>query len=172
MWLCNYEDFEGGAMYDPPYQDFDNFHWRADAIKQYFSGMRTIAVWGCAWGYLVKHLTPEFTVVGFDASQYAIDKKVTEHVYLADCTKEEDIPGVKFDLLVTEDLMSSLTDDEIAVALPLLRSTSDTLCHIVTTLRDNDRDGNPLFNWKTEQEWREILDPDSCMNPNGLPFHK
>lgn len=171
MILATYEDFEDGGLYDPPYSDFDYFRWRADAIKEYFSDMKTIAVWGCGWGYLVKYLTEDFIVVGYDASEYALSKKVTQHIYLADCTKADEVPGVIVDLLITEDLLPCLTDDEITVALPLLRSTSDTVCHIVSSL-DHGRNHNQRLNWKTQKEWRKVLEPDFCMNPNGQPFHR
>lgn len=151
-----------------------------------------LAVWGCGLGYFVDDLvTLGYDAFGFDLEATAIADgqvempQIAARLFVRDCTVAADVDAARgdagihgnksFDLMVTEDLLTCLTDEEIAVALPLLRGTSQAnLLHIITPAQDvaaNQAKADPRLNWKTRAEWLALLSPpDVCVDPNGNQF--
>lgn len=170
MLLANYMDFEGGGLYDPPYQDFDYFVTRAANLARLFGPPpKTVTVWGCGWGYLIKHLNEDFgySAVGVDASTYAVDKAqeiIPGLVTLWDVTKGP-VPVTDFN--VTEDMLTCLTDDEIQRAVPNLHITASVTYHIISSPDDGGIDHDPRINWKTREDWQTFLAPDVVLNSHG-----
>jgi hypothetical protein len=152
------------------------FAIRALAIKTFYPDARTIAVWGCGVGSLVFQLASlGYQAFGFEGSKYAVDRAYNlygEHcsVYRRNALSVYDVAHSaddaqvdNFDLLVTEDMLTVMSDEEIAKCLPMLRGWSLQLLHMVTPFDLwNDEYGllDPRGNWKEIEEWRDLLAPD------------
>jgi len=191
------------AWYSSGYADSPLFQGRVNELSRRFapSGQKLLIV-GCGFGYLVdKAVTLGYDAWGIDASAYAINRgkevlpAIASRLIVADALVDAQvkaaataagIPGAnpRFELLVTEDLLTCLTDTEVTTALTVLRGRSRTnLLHIVTCIRPDwwpetteaerrARDlatRDPSMNWKTLTEWRAILTPpDVVMDSQGL----
>ena len=142
---------------------------------------------GCGWGHLVALCrSAGYDAWGCDASSYCISKDVTGgFTRQADITSDTQIRAVaaaagipggnpRFDLMVTEDVLSCLTLSEVNTAVGVLRGRSrSNLLHIITCLRpdwwpgadDAERRAKdlatrmPALTWLTLAEWQAILSP-------------
>jgi hypothetical protein len=178
-----------GAWYTDGYHEYPFFAARIADLKGRYApnGQKTLVV-GAGWGYLVQ-LGREagYDAWGCDASSYAVSRDVTGGFMLqADALSDASIRTVltamgvtganpRCDLLVTEDLLSCLSDPEITQALTVLRARCRTnLLHLVTCLRPDwwppelteaERRARDLairdsaLTWKTLAEWEAILTP-------------
>lgn len=197
--IATREDYEpanptegASALYYNPadgsgYTEYPFFQERVDAlIGRFAPNGQKLAIFGCGFGYLVKlAVEAGYNAFGFDASSYAINRgkallpTVANRLFVRDATTSAGVNGAKsdaglkgqqkFPLLVTEDMLTCLTDAEIAVALPLLRGAcSSNLLHIVM-LEDPSTEQDPRVNWKTAAEWKAILSPpDVVANELGV----
>jgi hypothetical protein len=175
------------ALYYQPadgsgYGDFPSFQARVDALKQKLApNNQKTAVWGCGWGYMVNlAVQAGYDAYGFDASPYAIARGKAvlpaiasrlfqrDALVAADVTASASDAGIhggnpRFTLLVTEDLLTCMSDAEAQTTLPLLRARCTTnLLHIVTPV-DPWAQANGLndsrINWKTDAQWKAIVSP-------------
>lgn len=189
MLLARREDFEPtpeegpAALYWNPttaqgYVRFPFFQARIAQLRGRFAPIgQKVAVWGCGFGYLVDMLVAEgYDAFGYDASSYAIARGkallpsiagrlfVRNALVAGDMTPSRRDAGLqgnqRFPLLITEDLLSCLTDAEIAAALTNLRGISTSnLLHILTTFDSTAPAHDPRCTWKTVNEWRAVVSP-------------
>jgi len=171
------------ALYYQPvdgsgYQQFPFFQTRVTSLRGFAApNNQKLAVWGCGWGYLVSLcVTAGYDAYGFDASAYAITKgkqqlpTVASRLFQRDALVSADVTasasdaGIhggnpRFALLVTEDLLTCMSDAEVQTTLPLLRARcTSNLLHIVTAL-DPTVPTDPRINWKTDAAWKAIVSP-------------
>lgn len=169
------------------YRDFEAFTERVNQLKQRLApNGQKAAIWGCGFGYMVRWATDAgYDAHGFDASAYAIGRGQTllpnyagrlhirNALLSADMTPARRDAGLqgaqRFSLLVTEDLLTCMSDQEISVCLPLLRGICSTnLGHIVTPLEQAGENRDSRINWKTIAEWKAIVSPpDILLGVNG-----
>lgn len=192
--LATQADFEAGgagALYDPPYQDNPMFTDRINELKgRAAPNNQRLAIWGCGWGFLVSlAVAAGYDAYGFDASAYAITKgkavlpAIAARLFQRDALVSADVTAAKADagikghtnfaLLVTEDLLTCMSDTEINTSLPLLRGIcSSNLLHILTPDDSGAAPGgDPRVNWKTKAAWAALLEPpDVCVDPLGAQF--
>lgn len=200
--LARREDFEpatsaerAAALYSEGMLDYPFFAERIAALRTRFAPTgQKLAIWGCGFGYLVaKAVAAGYDAFGYDASAYAITRAKAIHPTVAarffvrnalvsgDMTpsrRDAGLPGAqRFPIVVTEDLLTCLTDAEIPTALTNLRGiASANLLHIVWPL-DPTAAQDPRVTWKpigTAQpapagSWRALLSPpdlvyDAVMN--------
>lgn len=158
---------------------FPFFTDRINAIKgRAAPNNQKLAIWGCGWGQLVNlAVAAGYDAYGFDASTYAIARgKATQpaaigaRLFQRDALVAADLTasikdagirggGSKFALLVTEDLLTCMSDAEIQTALPLLRGAATAnLLHLVSLL-DTTTQQDPRINWKSAADWKALLSP-------------
>ena len=175
--LANAADFEQGGLYDPPYAEEGFFADRLRYLRAVGRKGQTLAVWGCAYGYLVRQaLAWGFDAYGFDASAWAIARgrelhpELAGRLFVRDALSAADVQAsladagqAKFSRLVTEDMLTCMSDAEVIACLPLLRATSRTApVHVASCL---DRVPYPescdkRLNWKSGASWKLLVDPD------------
>lgn len=171
----------GGLYWNPAtnegYRQYPFFQDRIDNLKQRFApNNQKTAIYGCGWGYLVQlAVAAGYDAFGFDASAYAINKAkalfpalatrffVRNATVSADVTASKNDAGLKgnarFSILMTEDMLTCLTDQEITTCLPLLRGVcGNNLLHLVTLL-DTSTVQDVQCNWKTAAQWKAIISP-------------
>ena len=186
---ADFEQAGQGALYSPAYQEYLYFQLRIDKLKgRAAPNNQKLAVWGCAWGYLVNlAVAAGYDAFGFDASAYAIAKAkalfpaLAARFFQRNALVSGDVSGSrgdagihgqsKFALLVTEDMLTCMSDAEINTSLPLLRGAcSANLLHVLSP----SDEGTPVdqrINWKTKEQWAALLEPpDVCVDPNGVQF--
>lgn len=192
--LATQADFEGGgagALYNNPiYYEYPFFQERIDALKgRAAPNNQRLAIWGCGWGYLVQlAVTAGYDAYGFDASSYAITKgqavlpSIANRLFVRDALVSADVTAAKSDagikghnnfaLLVTEDMLTCMSDTEISTTLPLLRGIcASNLLHILSVADGGGINPDPRINWKTKAQWAALLEPpDVCVDPNGVQF--
>jgi hypothetical protein len=189
--LATIEDFEQGGLYGHPdgrdtYGRYVMFGMRVTELSHRFApNGQKLAIWGCGWGYLVDEaVTLGYDAYGFDAAAYAINKgkaelpQIASRLFVRDALVASDVDAARgdagihgnrsFALLVTEELLTSMSDAEIAVTLPLLRGISQAnLLHIVSISAGNPTEDSRC-NWKTAAEWVALLEPpDVAVDPQG-----
>ena len=180
--LATPEDFESGSLYTK-YWRFPFFSQRADRITGLFPSPGKILVAGCAVGYLVDELIKRgYDAWGCDASQYIVDRSVTDlpqstanRVILADCRVASELDGLrstcglrgkqKFGLIITEEMLTALSDDtEVAEVLTQLRIVGRNLFHIVACADRNDdvqmRGRLSGLLWYSLSEWKQRVGHD------------
>jgi len=170
--IATKEDFEPDTnehrpLYFPAYTRFEEHAVRADYIVDNY-GTHTCAVWGCAFGYLVDELVERSVdAIGFDASFYAIERgkellpNIASRLHRLDCKYDK---LDRFELCVTEDMLPCLNDREIQLVLPRLRASADKMLHIVSP-HGHGIEHDERINWKTLEEWQELLMPDKAVGP-------
>jgi hypothetical protein len=184
MLLARREDFEpasdaerASALYTLGYVRYTFFQQRVDGlIGRFAPNGQKVAVWGCGFGYLVEMLLAAgYDAYGFDASTYAITRGkellpgIAARLFVRDALVSGDMTPARrdaglagqqrFPLLVTEDMLTVLTDAEITTAVTNLRGiSSSNLLHIVWPLLP-DRVQDPRCTWKSVDAWRAILCP-------------
>lgn len=184
-----------GGLYGYPadsstwYQRYAIFQTRVDElIGRFAPNNQKLAIWGCP-GYLVDFaVTAGYDAYGFDIEPDAIAfgqsecPNVANRLFVRDATSSADTDASRgdaglhgnqrFALLVTEDLLTCLTDAEIGIALPLLRGIcTSNLLHILSITDDGGMNLDPRINWKSKAEWLALLTPpDVCVDPRGVQF--
>lgn len=178
----------GSALYYQPADgtgyriDFAYFQARVSALKQRLApNGQKLAIWGCGWGSLVNlAVQAGYDAYGFDASAYAISRgqtilpAIAARLFVRDALNSADVTasatdaGIhggnpRFTLLVTEDLLTCMSDAEVQTTLPLLRASCTTnLLHMVTPV-DPWAQSNGLndqrINWKSDADWKAIVSP-------------
>ena|SRR5215471_9124042 len=161
------------------YRLYPFFQQRIDNLKGRIApNGQKLAIWGCAFGYLVQlAMTAGYDAYGFDASPYAVTRArqiqsaaIGARIFQRDATVAADVTqsrkdaglsgNQRFALLLTEDMLTCLSDAEIQTALPLLRgSCSANLGHMVLPLERAGTGNDPRVNWKTISAWKTILSP-------------
>lgn len=170
------------------YHQFPYFQTRIDSLKGRFApNNQKLAIWGCGFGYLVSlAVTAGYDAFGFDASSYAIGRGKTllpaiaarlfvrDALVAADVTASAADAGIhggnpRFALLLTEDLLTCMSDSEIQTTMPLLRARcTANLGHMLTVLEAAGVNNDPRINWKTTAAWKAILSPpDLVLDGNG-----
>jgi hypothetical protein len=172
------------ALYYQPHDgsgyriDFEHFAQRNAYLTGRFPPAgQTLAIWGCGFGALVDlAVQGGYAAYGFDASSYAVNRGTTlipavaAHLFVRDALVSTSVTSsrrdaglkgaAKFALLVTEDMLTCMSDSEITTTLPLLRgSCSTVLLHIVTPLEPGGTQDARL-NWKTVGDWKTLVAPD------------
>lgn len=168
-----------GSGYNPTWPFFQT---RIDALKGRFApSNQKMAIWGCGWGSLVNFAVQAgYDAYGYDASSYAITKAqatfptIAQRLFVRDALSSADVTasaadaGIhggnpRFTLLLTEDLLTCMSDAEIQTALSLLRARAQAnLLHMVTPVDAwSSANGlsDPRLNWKTDAQWKALLSP-------------
>ena len=160
---------------------FPFFQARINSLKGRFApNNQKLAIWGCGWGELVNlAVAAGYDAFGFDASAYAIARgqatqppAVGARLFQRNALSSADVTasktdagvrgGAKFAVLVTEDLLTCMSDAEIQTTLPLLRGVcSANLLHVVSPL-DPTTKQDARINWKTMAAWKALLTPDAA----------
>jgi hypothetical protein len=180
------DEIEGAdALYYQPadgsgYDRFGSFATRIAAIRAFSPPAKNqeLAIWGCGFGYLLDEaVTTGYEAYGFDASSYAITRgkqelpAIASLLFVRDALNPSDVlasaadGGIKganprFSVLVTEDLLTCMSDAEISTTLPLLRARcTQKLFHIVSPL-DPTAAQDQRINWKTDADWKMLVSPD------------
>lgn len=66
--------------------------------------------------------------------------------------------GNKFALLITDDLLTVLTDAEATIALTVLRATASTLIHVLWPKYTDGTVQDPTLNWRiVPSEWQAFI---------------
>ena len=165
--------FTGGTVggYDDYPTEWNDFHTSRYA-SQVDTNMtpRKVLVVGCATGLTVDHLATEHgwnRVYGMDISEWAVDRAVTDRVYLGDALDENryeeiarDAQGPpRWDAIYTELVIEHYDDNQAAMIYDITRDQAEELVIHRTwsgTGRGWERDE---FNLKTIPEWEAMLDP-------------
>ena len=170
------------TQFDP---NADYLIQRASQIRGRFTSLSTkILIAGCGTGIMVKRLTDlGYTDVwGCDASTDLINYAKTTYPALSARFLVADImnnsgnslpsmTGVRraaglngnsrFPLCITDDVLTVLSDAEIAVALPILRATATTLFHILWPIDEDSHMAalaDQTINWKTVPTgWQAVI---------------
>jgi len=195
-------DGQPGVLYTQYAPLAPYFAERAAAIRGRFSTLSTkILVAGCGMGSLVQRLTDlGYTDVwGSDASSYIITQgkaqfpAIANRLLVADALNNSgnslpSMTGVRraaglngnsrFPVCITDDLLTVMSDAEVATALTVLRATATTLFHLLSPL-DLSTTQDPTLNWKTvpagwqavigNGEWVMDVTTDIVYGANGLP---
>jgi hypothetical protein len=176
-----YNPADGGGYHEYPF-----FAARVAQLRGFAApNNQKLAVWGCGFGYLVNQcVAAGYDAHGYDASSYAITRgqallpaiaarlHVRSALVSGDMTPARRDAGLqgaqKFALLVTEDLLTCMSDPEITTALTNLRGVcSANLLHILT-LADATTAQDSRLNWKTAAAWKARLSPpDVVADENG-----
>jgi hypothetical protein len=161
------------------YRLYPMFQMRIDQLKGRLQpNNQKVAIWGCAFGYLVQlAVGAGYDAHGFDASAYAVQRasqilpaNIASRIHLrsalvaADVTASRADAGLsgnqRFALLLTEDMLTCMSDAEINTCLPLLRASSQAnLGHMVTTIEEAGTGRDARINWKTVAQWKALLSP-------------
>jgi 2-polyprenyl-3-methyl-5-hydroxy-6-metoxy-1,4-benzoquinol methylase len=159
----------------PHYHDSTAFADRAAVVRGRFATGKVLIA-GCGYGYLVKHLVGlGVDAYGADASDWCVSQAATvahNRVLKADITNRAQLTSAltfaglrtngRFTAIVTEDVLTCLTDAEITLALSELRRISQVLFHIVTAV-ETEADRLPEFNWKTLEAWKALVGTDNIL---------
>lgn len=203
-WVPNQADWD--SAYDL-YLDGPWFQARVDELTGRFAPAgQKVLVAGAGFGYLVDRLvTAGYDAWGCDASAHVLANATSARIVSGDVLSAASLDDVrdaaglkgqqKFDLCVTEDLLTCFSDAEITTAVANLRDiTQANLLHLVTCARpdwftdavvwdddlgqyvpgptaaEQDLAGrDPAFNWKTLAEWEAILTPpDTVLDTQGM----
>lgn len=176
----------GNAAGVTGYRDYSFFQIRIDALKGRFTpSNQKLAIWGCGFGYLVQYaVTAGYDAYGFDASSYAITRgkallptAIGARLFVRDALVSADVTAAKgdagihgqtrFALLLTEDMLTCMSDTEITTSVPLLRGIcSANLGHMVTAIEQRGTNPDSRINWKTIAEWKAILAPPDVVLDN------
>jgi hypothetical protein len=180
-------DYFGGAMYDA-YGHFPIHTERADWIIAKWPGVvgQKVLIAGCGPGaYLVEELVNRgvncFGIDGFQKNANHGFVTITPPPAIAarcildaDMSNNSDAARIKgnqyakitgqqkFYLIVTEDVLSCLTTQEITVGVGIAQSNADRVLHILMCNRsadgpDPERDTTMGLNWWTEAAWRTLI---------------
>lgn len=180
---ADYEGGEGVAWYFDPakavgeldYRDGPHFNSRVGFLQGRVSSGK-ILIAGCGYGYLVKRFVAlGLDAWGCDASDWCVTQGSSVapgRIVKADITNRTQLASVltaaglrsnqRFAAIVTEDVLTCLTDAEITAALTELRRISSVLFHIVTAV-EVEAQRNPAFNWKTPLEWKQVVGTELIM---------
>jgi len=176
----------GGWYWNPDagtgYRRYPFFADRVAQLKQRFApNGQALLVAGCGYGYLVDEArTAGYNAWGVDASAWALGQSpVAAFVRQADVLVASQLDAAanaaglhgnppRWDLLLTEDLLTCMSDAEISTALGLLRARCRAnLAHLVT-VADPAMTQDARLNWKTAAQWKAILSPpDVVLDENG-----
>ena len=198
--LATQADFEGlvpDALYGN-YHKYPFFAERATWVENLHSRLvaagvlntvkinTKILVAGAAFGYLVEELLARgFDVLGFDLSDYAIQKMETSVNATArgrmqkrdmlnggDYTalrQSHDLRGnQKWHIIISEDVLPCLSDTEAEQGVSLARNGGTVRVHMITPGQPTDLFRVPTLNWKTMAQWRTFLTPTNGVMPDWL----
>ncbi len=154
---------------------------RAAAIRGRFATLTiSILVAGCGTGIMVKRLKDlgYTNVWGCDISTELINygkaqyPDIASRLLVANCLNNSgntlpSMTGVRraaglsgnnrFTLLITDDLLTVMSNAEVATCLPILRATGSTVIHVLWPL-DPTTTQDPTLNWKTvPQGWQAVI---------------
>lgn len=160
MLLANYQDFENGGLYDPPYRRYPFFGSRADWLSESFQGSFLIV--GCGWGFLVDELRSRGREAwGCDLSDYAIRcagrevPTVARFIGKANGLNSDEMLalfGRSFDVGVSEDVLTCLDNEGQVRGLDrAMGKVADHNVHIVTPESSGSRDGRVF--WASSDRW-------------------
>lgn len=184
--LASETDFKQGGMYSD-YRRYPFFAQDADLLTTRYPSLGRVLVAGCGYGYLVDELSIRgWDAWGCDASLWAVGQRISARIQGFDILIRQDMTdiknlgtGARFDLIVTEDVLTVLSDVEVATALTELRriakSPARELFHIVTCANElidgplsSSRDITLGLNWKTHIDWvTTIGNNEPVMNREG-----
>lgn len=154
---------------------------RAASIRGRFSNLSTtILIAGCGIGTLVKALKDlgYTNVWGCDVSTELVNygktlyPDIASRLLVADCLNNSgnqlpSMTGVRraaglsgnnrFSLCLTDDMLTVMSDTEVQTCLTVLRSTANTLVHVLWPI-DPSTNQDPTLNWKTvPQGWQTVI---------------
>jgi hypothetical protein len=162
-----YRDGEGrgyvrGAM-DAYLGERDASHlWEALGIKP----LETVIIVGAAYGWLAEAW--EAAGLGpihcLDTSDYIHEHK-GEHARLPILKLDPgEMSGDLAQWCISEDVMPTLSDEEAKALAERMSHVASKVAHWVSTRVGEGQD--PRLNWKTLEEWKEILSPDLVVSRN------
>jgi len=174
-------DFHGTRLNNPSrlydeYRRYPFFAERAAFIRQRYPTASRVLIAGCGYGYLVDELRKSGVGAwGCDIAPWATGQAAqvlgqnAQFVGQGDITSAASMATVKsqaglrnnqrFDVTVTEDVLTVLTEAEITAALQAVRGISSTVLHMVTPGVPN-AEHHPDLNWKSIAAWRSRCAPD------------
>lgn len=153
------------------YRRYPFFAQDADFITARYPSKGLVLVAGCGYGYLVDELaTRGWDAWGCDPSPWAQSQRISARIQAVDITDRtalgtlQTLAGSRFDLIVTEEVLSAMSDAEVPAALTELRRIARPpareLFHIVTSApelasgpRADFRRDDLGLNWKTHADW-------------------
>jgi SAM-dependent methyltransferase len=153
MRLASQSDFYNGPIYTQ-YRHHEGYAKRARLFR-YFP--EPILVVGCGFGFLVtEFLRVGRRAAGIDAAVYAIERKDNDAIFWAsvldiqDCriTLRDFLP---FGTVITEDLLSYLTDEEATIAAINCSKLGPIVIHMVT-----EQGEAPQLNYHSTAEWMNL----------------
>lgn len=145
MRLASYTDFQNGPIYThyplPP-----EVYVKRAGLFRYFP--EPILVVGCGFGGLVQALEDSGKLAwGIDASPYAIENRTHQRVKLGNILDLSDWQMGQFEALITEDLLTHLTDDEALIAARNCQAVSPIVIHLVTEQGEADLNYHSTGYW-------------------------
>lgn len=147
---------------------------RGNSIKN-----KPVLIVGCANGYTVDWLIQNgVDAYGMDISSWAISQapdSISDRLYQGDATVEKDVKSVtqsikpkgnKFELIVTEAVLSCLTDSEAQSLCNAVEGYTKYTLHRVWANRKTETKGgggnwDTYYNNKTLSGWKTLCDPNS-----------
>lgn len=167
-----FEKYEYEELMYTDYHKYEFFKTRANKIANLYPNKETsILIAGCGFGYLVEELLElgYEKVYGFDASNYALDKVLSDFRYRVmkgNILYPQNLQAIcnfvgvdKFDLAITEDCLPCAWDEkEAQVMIDNLQNVSYEQFHIITCGLEKDvEDGfrTPLLLWRSMKWWKE-----------------
>lgn len=180
--------FEGASVSNPNPAGYSKYtrdllpwSWYAQVIRDELvsqgidpSGEKVLIV-GCAYGYTIEYLVDNWNVdaYGMDVSSWAVNQADTAtsyggRIYQGDITANNAVkdiqkatPGGKFAVIMTESVLSCLTDAEAQTATDQCRNEAQqTAVHRVWSTDGSDINTD-YYNGKSLAEWQSLCDPNS-----------
>lgn len=147
MRLASYKEFNDGPIYTR-YPLPDEVYDKRGRLFRFYP--EPILVVGCGFGGLVRAFSDLGKQAwGIDASQYAIDNRVSERVRLGSILNLSDSPLGEFGTLITEDVLPCLTDDEAVIAARNCQALAPIVINLVTEQGQADLNYHSTGYWMT-----------------------
>jgi hypothetical protein len=141
MRLASELDFYNGPVYTN-YRHHEGYAKRAQLLQHL---PEPLLIVGCAFGFLVDELLKlKIDAWGIDASKWAVEKRVSERVVLADILN---MPFSHFSTVVTEDLLPCLTDAEVKQVAASCADIGPLVIHMVTEQGEADLNYHSTGYW-------------------------
>lgn len=145
MRLASHEDFHGGV-----YTEYRHHEGHAKRARLFRFFPEPILVVACGFGFLVEEFGRLGKAAwGIDASDYAIENRVSERARPGNILDLSDFTLGQFETLITEDLLPYLTDDEALIAARNCQALSPIVIHMVTEQGEADLNYHSAGYWMT-----------------------
>jgi SAM-dependent methyltransferase len=132
------EYFEAGTKSNyHGYFEIPQFTTYADKVMLFEP--KSVLEVGCAYGFIVKKLRAAGVprVDGVDISEYAVSKRVDDHVFLGDVTKGLLYGDKEFDLVCSFDILEHIDEKDVPAVVAELKRVGRRQYHHIT-YRENE----------------------------------